>query len=81
MYNKAKQAYEGNEKLSEAEIGSNEEIPLHEVGESALRNCSNCDKKTVASYNCEECVENFCELCHHAHLTLKSTQNHTVIPL
>ena len=81
VYDKAKQAYEGNDKISEAEIGPNEEISLCDFGESAFKDCSNCDEKSVASYNCEECEETFCELCHQAHLRLKSTQNHIVTSL
>ena len=32
VYDKAKQAYEGNDKISEAEIDPNEEISLYDVG-------------------------------------------------
>ena len=43
--------------------------------------CSSCDDNNVAKFNCKECQDTLCNLCHDAHLKVKLTRNHTITPL
>ena len=49
------------------------------INESALKICSGCDEKALASFICHDCNENLCEACFAAHKKVKLTRNHNVI--
>ena len=43
--------------------------------------CTSCDDNNEAKFNCKECEDTLCNLCHDAHLKVKLTRNHTITPL
>ena len=43
--------------------------------------CSSCEDNSEAKFRCEECQDTLCNICHDAHLKVKLTRNHTIIPL
>ena len=45
------------------------------------KNCSSCEDNSEAKFRCEECQDTLCNTCHDAHLKVKLTRNHTIIPL
>ena len=46
-----------------------------------MKICSRCEDNTEANFSCKECQETLCDPCHKAHLKVKLTRNHTIIPL
>ena len=51
------------------------------VNESGLKICSSCEDDNAAKFTCKDCQETLCSPCHSAHLKVKVTKNHEIIPL
>lgn len=58
-----------------------DETETEKGNENTQITCVNCDEKSLATGNCEECSEALCDGCTDAHRRVRVTRNHHITPL